>query len=242
MRPFVDSYKPSTSVLIFAARLRVVGVIGPIAAGKNTLMAASGLTIAGGETSRAQRPGETSYQRYYDFSDLQDREDARTNIYSGRYLQITAHPASGEFYASLPEHYDPSSPNLMDVTSAEYKRMQKARLIGNLTGVYIVPQDYNAWQSQWTGRDGEVDPDTRMSRTREAYDSMMACLPDIDIPFLVNDTVDESAARLRALAEGDQLSQEEWVRGRMTATQMLLDIRKANGLTDYPRTDKPFPL
>lgn len=227
MRPLVDAYIPSPDVQTFGRCLHVVGVIGPVAVGKNTLMTASGMTIASPETSREPRPGETSYQRYYDFTNPTDRNDARTNIQEGRYLQIAAHPASGEFYMSLPEHYDINTRNLMDVTAAEYKRMRKTGLIGNLAAVYVVPISYDAWQGQWRKRDGDVDTPTTRSRTREAYDSMLDCFSCPEIPFLVNEQVDKSAQRLRELAEGGTMNKEEWVHGRMIARQLLLDIAQS---------------
>lgn len=234
MRPSVDRYQPSDEVLNFAAKLHVVGVIGPVAAGKNTLMAASGLAIAGAETSREPRPGETSYRRYYDFTNSADRDEVRINILQGRYLQIAAHPASGEFYTSLPEHYDDSSPNLMDVTAVEYRRMQQAKLVGNLSAVYIVPSTYDEWRERWYGRDGEVDTHTLVSRTREAHDSIVACLGDPNIPFLVNNDIDESAQRFRELAMGDTLSNGEHTLGRVVAQQLVVSIRHSGLLELAP--------
>jgi len=220
--PYVPHYLPRLSVTNAMGKLTVSPVMGPVGIGKNTLMELSGLHRVTAKTSRPARPGDTIYNRYYDFAKKADRHAVTCGIRDGTYVQMAIHPANGELYATTPKDYLKPGPNLLDVTTDEYERIKREGWFGMLKPMYIVTSTGEQWRSQWFGRDGD-NPPNYIGRTEEAKNSLEFCLSQPDLPIIINDDAIESAQLLREVALGETTLTPEYLEQGRAAAQLLLD-------------------
>lgn len=205
IQPEVETYQSCEAVAKYAGRLTIAAIIGPAGIGKNTLMNQvkdePKLHIATAVTSREKRESDTIYRRYYDFSTKRDQTAVRSRLDEGRYIQVASHPATGEIYATEQDDFHAYRTNLMDITAAEYVKMQNQGVFGCITPICIVTPTYDQWQRQWLGREQPTQKEY-LGRMQEARDSLAYCLGNSSVRYVINGYIPTSARRLTEAAHG----------------------------------------
>lgn len=205
IQPEVQTYQPCDAVATYAGRLTIAAIIGPAGIGKNTLMNQvsdqPNLHIATAVTSREKRESDTNYRRYYDLSTKRDQTAVRSRLDEGRYIQIASHSATGEIYATEQDDFHAYRTNLMDITAAEYVKMQDQGVFGCITPICIVTPTYGQWQRQWLGREQPSQKEYR-ARMQEARDSLTYCLGNSSVRYVINSYIPTAARRLAEVTHG----------------------------------------
>jgi guanylate kinase len=203
-------YRPNNEVLEHIAGVNFVGVVGPTAVGKTTVINAAAkqspsLRQVVFTTSRQPRLGEHNGVDYH----FRDRAHMEERISRGEYVNV-APVAFGDLYASAPEDYLTSgiavAAILADVVPTFRRLPFRACHI-----VYIVPPNWDTWQQRIRAH-GFTD-EQLAKRISEAERSLEFAQSEPNLLFVINNELSVSTIDFVHLARGQALD------GRQTANQ-----------------------
>jgi guanylate kinase len=200
----IKNYQPAPHVLDRLKQVDFVAVVGPTAAGKNSVMAAAAgkqpaLHSVLNNTSRVPRPGE---RPGLDFNFL-TRAEMEVKIEQGGYAQV-APTILDDLYATSPESYTTEGIAMMPVM-AEAVPTFRSLPFKRQRYIYIVPPDWQTWQERIKVR--AFTPEQMEHRLKEAKESLQFALDDTETLFVINDQLDQAAADFIAIALGQPLSE-----------------------------------
>jgi hypothetical protein len=164
------------------------------------------------------------FRRFLNLNQAADRAEILAKLSGREYVQAASPAANGNFYGSEPIDYP--TPNMgINTLTREYYRLAGANPFGRLTGVFMVPESFDEWQTRWLSRSAGLPAD-HQARMREARDSLELAVGDQDLYFLLNaDGQQESTAKLlRDIAEGYQLPLEDQEQARNAAAGILHEL------------------
>ncbi len=222
-----SDYQPAPHVLDHLKQVRFVAVIGPTAAGKNTVIAAAQVRepqihLVLNNTSRASRPGEQEGRDYRFLT----RAAMEARIAKGEYAQV-APSLFGDYYATAPEDYRASGTMAMPVLAAAVP-VFRALPFKEFRTIFILPPDYETWQVRIAVHGFE--PEALHKRLVEAESSLVFALEDEQTHLVINQDIKTAAANFVTLALGkpmDSRLQADQSRAREIAGELLSRLRAA---------------
>jgi guanylate kinase len=196
-----EDYTASPEVLEKLKQVDFVGLVGPTAAGKSTLIHAAVAAEPAQfkevlvTSSRALRPGERQDK------DMHFRSKAAmlAGIKARRFVQIMVHP-SGDIYATAGEDYPgPGVTALMPVLAAVIP-VFRAQPFKRFRLVYVLPPDIGTWLERIETHGFTLQQ--RAQRFEEAKASIRIALDTPDMLFMVSETPEQAVADLQELLGG----------------------------------------
>jgi len=195
-------YQPNAATRAQVANIDAVAVVGPSAVGKDSVMTASGLHIAKGQTSRSRRPNELSnpHSGYTFVCDTESRDKAIEDLRAGNYVQGAMY-ATGEFYGLLAGDFPIDGTALIDVAAREHRKLRASNLFRSTVGIYVVAPSFSVWQRRLEKSD-RLNDEYYPERMAEACSSLIQSLADPDLHLLNNGDLKLAADELMGVATG----------------------------------------
>jgi guanylate kinase len=189
-------YRPAPQVLDHLNSVDFVGVVGPTASGKTTLLKAAlqrepRLRRVPSSTSRAPRPGERDG---VDFRFL-SKEVMQERIQRSEYVQV-APAVLGDLYATAPEDYATDGIAILEVLAAAVP-VFRGLPFKSVRTIYVVPPSWDEWQQRIAAH--QFTPEQRQKRLAEARQSLQFALHDEHTQFVINQDTSTATADLIAL-------------------------------------------
>jgi guanylate kinase len=218
LRTLVASYKPSPKVLQDMANIQVLGLVGPSASGKTTIIkalikASPRVKFILDETSRAPRPNEVSSVDFL----FRTKEEILQNAKAGKLVQVAIGP-NDDLYCTHLSSYPTGAIGIIALVPPAVKEFRQLP-IKSFQAAFIVPYNFEAWQ-QWLTKQakaGDWSQEKLQSRLAEAKQSYEFALNDKSIQFVLNDKIDQAVKRLEQVVAGQPPADEQ--QARTTATE-----------------------
>lgn len=203
LRTLVASYRPGPKVLRDMANIQVLGTVGPSASGKTTLMKAlvaksPKVKFILDETSRAPRPEEVNGVDFL----FRTKDEILQDVKDGELVQVALGP-NGDLYATRISSYPKEGIGVVALVPPAVREFHKLP-IKSFQAAFIVPETYDKWQ-QWLAKQAKAGSWSReklRSRLAEAKQSYEFALNNSNTRFILNDTIELAAKRLKQVAHG----------------------------------------
>jgi guanylate kinase len=222
-----DGYLPNGVTSAYMMRQSGEAVLGPVASGKDTLLAMvqddPRIERIYSDTSRPERPSEADgkdFNRRFDIMNDFDFGELLYRLRAGDFAQATTHPKTGEFYGTDLSEYRRARTHLavpvMSLLASEFDALQRKRRFKELGGTMVVVDDFVDYlDNRWSKRE-----EPTRERAEEAFLCLCIGLGYSGMRFVVNDDKDKAAERLRK-ALTSSYSEQESAQGRIAAENML---------------------
>lgn len=177
-------YTPSQDVLDYLHRVDFVGVVGPTAVGKSTLISRAlerdpSLHLVCSTTSREPRPGELSGDGMH----FRSQAKMEQRIAAREYVQMLR--LFNNIYATAPEDYTEEGISILPM-AADAAAVFRSLPFHSLRIIYVLPPSLEVWRDRIEGRaTNELD-----KRMAEAVISLQFALQNSDVVFVLNDDLD----------------------------------------------------
>jgi guanylate kinase len=193
----MTDYQPSPAVLAYVRNVDFVGVVGPTAVGKSTLIERAmtrdrSIHLVRSTTSRDPRPGEV------DGVDMHFRSMAHMEARRAHHEYITAVQLFGNIYATAPEDCSDSGVSVLPMAAAAAPQYA-ALPFHSFRTVFILPPSYETWMARIAGR----ATNELQKRMQEATLSLQFALATPGIVFVLNDDLDIATEEFIAILHGD---------------------------------------
>lgn len=217
-------YEPSPEVQRQIGEIVLYAVVGPSGSGKDSVMDhlaenwpdRFGRVV--GDASRRPRKGEVDGQTYH----FRTKDEMAKDLLAQRYVQVA--PGSlGNFYGTRISEYPKDKISLMAIQA---RVMQGLNSLGfkRLVWLQLVPKSHDDWLN-WQQNHDHTAEDTS-ERLEEGADSYTKALLNRDAYFILNDSIDDAAARIVQVADGrrpaDERDAREIAVNNMEALKKLL--------------------
>lgn len=222
-----SDYRPNDVVLSTLKQVRFVGVVGPTAVGKSTVVKQAreldpSIHIVLSTVSRVPREGERDGVDYH----FRSREEMLHRIEKREFVQV---PPSllGDIYATAPEDYTTHGTSVLAVIADAIPTFRALPFQNNCT-IFVLPPDYASWQERIGHHN--FTPEQLEKRLQEAARSFKFACEDEQAFFVLNDDLDVAAEEFVALIHGEQPDAEQQHACRELARSLYEQLRTA--LTD----------
>lgn len=220
-----NNYKPNAAVLERLKDIHFVGVVGPTASGKSTLIKGAlerepGLHLVRNHTSRAPREGEQDRSEYF----FHPRQEMEWRIARGEYVQV-APSVFGDLYATGPDDYAADGISVLPIL-ADAVPIFRELPFKQFDCIFVVPPDWNTWLQRISHHRFTLDKLER--RMQEAERSLAYVLADQAVKMIVDLDVQTGVEDLLTLILGKPLSPRlaaDQQRGREIAGDLLIRMR-----------------
>lgn len=213
LKTLIESYQPSSQTKTAASHIKMLATVGPSASGKTTIMRALAaadpdFSLAVGESSRPPRPNEG------ELGDMVHRAENEIikDLKAGNLLQVVIGP-NGYLYCTRPQDFSPQKINLYPLIPQGVRQFRALEL-ESFAAAFIVPASFEQWQD-WLNNQASISgwtAEQKAGRLAEAKISYDFALNDKDMHFVLNDSVDKAAKRLRQVGLGQTPDEEEQAR------------------------------
>jgi guanylate kinase len=225
----LDGYTPSSESLKTLQTLPLVLMVGPTAAGRNTLI--NLLTQTGryhyivSDTTRPPRLNngilEQDGREYW----FKTETEFLSGLQAGRYLEaavIHRQQVSGISIAELERaaEADKIAIDEIEVVGAASIHAYKP----NALFIFLLPPTFDIWMQRIRGR-GDIDEDELRRRLESAQEEIAFGLSRDYYQFVVNYEIHEAAVAVDELANGRALDPQKQQIGRSHAEQLLIDVQ-----------------
>lgn len=228
-RAVLDGYRPSDESLALLRDIPFVLLVGPTAAGRNTLI---NLLVGTGryhytisDTTRQPRANngvmEQNGVEYW----FKSEDEFLQGLQQGAYLEaavIHNQQVSGISIAELERARESGKIAIdeIEVVGAEVVHGYKADALF----VFLLPPTFEVWMQRLRGR-GAMEEDEVRRRLASARDEISAALEADYYQFVINNEIHEAAVAVDELANGRPVDDEKQQRGRDHAEQLLVDVQ-----------------
>jgi guanylate kinase len=226
----LKNYKPTPQTAALIKQTTILLLVGPTGGGKDSLKQA--LLARGGyhkiisHTSRPPRINQGVPEqegKEYHFIDVRTAE-----CMVEEHAFVEAKTYSGNIYgtsvAEIQAAHDGSEIAVMDLEVqgvAEYKAIDP-----NIIAVFLLPPDFETWQSRLRGRYGEtVDPADLRRRMQTALHEIDQLLATDYYFTVINKTLDSSVAEVQAIVASRQHDPAQEAAARQLARQLAAATR-----------------
>lgn len=224
----VENYLPRQTTVNLAQATRLVFLVGIAGAGKNTLASEllkdDDFQLIVSHTTRAPRTNndvlEVDGQNYHFISSAQ----AQTMIDGKEFVEVKYVHGTiyGTSVAEIQNIHDSGKIGLADIDVQGVDEYMA--LSSNITPIFILPPDYQTWQSRFISRYGDaVDQADILKRRQSAIKELRRVLAADYYHFVINDEITRAASVVRGIAEGD-ISEQANQRARQVAIELLAAI------------------
>jgi guanylate kinase len=218
---FAD-YHPNTTVLNALRQVHLVGVVGPTAVGKSTVVKRAkeldpSLHIVLSTVTRPPRPGEYDGVDYH----FRDRQSMLQRIQQREFVQV---PPSllGDLYATAPEDYSSEGVSVLAHLAQIVPTLRALPFAQNRT-VFVLPPSWDAWQERITHH--HFTPAQMGKRMAEALDSLAFACHDPEVIFVLNDQIDVAAEAFLAIVRGNAAPAEQQAACRALAASFMEQLQ-----------------
>lgn len=228
-KTLLENYRPSGDSLTLLQDIPFVLLVGPTAAGRNTLI---NLLVDTGryhynvsDTTRKPRTNngilEQNGVEYW----FKDEETFLQGLRDGAYLEaavIHNQQVSGMSIAELKRAHDSGkiAINEIEVDGAAHVHTYKP----NALFIFLLPPTFEIWMQRLRGR-GEMDEEEVRRRMASAVEEINIALDEDYYQFVINNEIHEAAVAVDELANGRTPDDEKQQLGRDHAEQLIIDIR-----------------
>lgn len=229
LKRLLDNYQASEDVIEVVKYSKLLFVVGISGAGKNTII--NQLLESGdyhriiSHTTREPRENygvmEQDGQEYHFINDttvtqmVENKEFVEAKLYG--------HNVYG---TSAQEIQKAKDENKIAITDIEVQGVQEYwNLSQNIKVVFIVPPDYDTWQTRLLNRyKNGIDREDLSRRRRIAREEIELALSKNYFQFVVNDNLDRAVHAVDRLAKGGPSDPQYQKRGREIAQQILQNL------------------
>lgn len=218
-------YKPNVVVLEQLKDIHFVGVVGPTASGKSTLIKGAigrepKLHMVRNHTSRPAREGEQDRNEIF----FHPRAEMEAKMARGEYVQV-APGFFGDLYATGPEDYSHDGICLLPILADAVPIMRELPF-KKIDVIFVVPPDWNTWLRRISRHNFTLDK--LELRMLEAERSLAFALADQEAKMLVDLDVQTGIDDLLTLIFDRPLSTRlalDQRRGREIAADLLMRMK-----------------
>ncbi|HSX32105.1 MAG TPA: hypothetical protein VLF43_02495 [Candidatus Saccharimonadales bacterium] len=220
-----SNYKPNAAVLERLKSVQFLGVVGPTAAGKSTLIKEAmarepSFHSVRNHTSRTPREGEQDRSEYM----FHPRQEMEWRIANGEYVQV-APSFFGDLYATGPDDYYPEGISVLPIL-ADAVPIFRGLPFQQTTFIFVVPPSWDVWLRRISHHHFTLDK--LELRMQEAERSLAYALADPDIKMLIDLDVETGVQDFLTLALDKPMSerlQTDQQRGREIAGDLLMRMK-----------------
>jgi guanylate kinase len=225
----LEHYKPSDKSIDILQKTPIVLLVGPTAAGRNTLI--NILTGTGryhyiaSDTTRAPRANngimEQNGREYW----FKTEEEVLQGLTDGEYIEaalIHRQQVSGANIHGLKLANSTGKIAITELTpegGTAYHDMKPTGLF-----IFLLPPSFNIWMQRLRAR-GEMPEAEVRRRLESAQEEIAEALRSDFYQFVINNEVHEAAMAVDELANGRVVDQEKQVMGRNHAEQLAIDVQ-----------------
>lgn len=225
----LKDYRPSPESIELIRDIRFVLLVGPTAAGRNTLinlLSASGrYHYVVSDTTRKPRSNNGVMERDGVEYWFKAEADFLKGLEQGAYLEaaiIHGQQVSGISIAELTRAKQSGkiAVDEVEVVGADNIHAFKSDALF----VFLLPPSFSVWMQRLRGR-GEMDEEEMRRRLESAREEIAMALERDYYQFVINNEIHEAAVAVDELANGRPVDDEKQRHGRDHAERLLIDIR-----------------
>ncbi|HSX29762.1 MAG TPA: hypothetical protein VLE73_04360 [Candidatus Saccharimonadales bacterium] len=222
------NYTPNPEVLERLKGIHFLGVVGPTAAGKSTLIKEAlarepSLHMVRNHTSRPPREGEQDRTEVI----FHPRQEMEWRIDKGEYVQV-APSFFGDLYATGPDDYSTDGIAVLPIL-ADAVPIFRTLPFKQFDCIFVVPPSWDVWLRRISHHHFTLDKLER--RMQEAERSLAYALVDPDIKMLIDLDVQTGVDDMLTLALGKPMSERlsaDQQRGRELAAELLMRMKQSD--------------
>lgn len=213
LHQLIENYQPSEQTAGAMQTVSLVGLVGPSATGKTTIMETLARSDPGfhyvvGETSRKPRDNEQNGVDYF----FRYRDEILEELKQGRLIQAIVGP-NGDLYCTRAENFSTTATNLFPLVPLGVKQF-RALPLKSFETAFVVPASFDLWQT-WLAKQakaGDWTAEKLKGRLAEAKHSFEFALQDKQTRFVLNDTTEKAIRRLQQVAQSQPPDDEATAR------------------------------
>ncbi|CAN5443016.1 hypothetical protein BH10PAT3_BH10PAT3_1400 [soil metagenome] len=225
----LKNYSPSRESQDFFSSVPMVILVGPTAAGRNTLI---NLLVATGryhmivsDTTRPPRMDNGKLEENGTTYWFKSEDDFLEGLKNGEYVEarlIHSQQVSGANIAEIHKAHDSGAIALKEIEingSIVYRKFKPDMLC-----VFLLPPTFDIWMKRLRGR-GHITKEELRRRLESAVAEISQALSLDYFQFVVNYEIHEAAVAVDEIANGRVLDETKQQVGRNHAEQLLIDVQ-----------------
>lgn len=225
----LEDYKPSLESIELLKACRPVLLVGPTAAGRNSLI---NLLVDTGryrfvvsDTTRKPRTNngiiEQDGREYW----FKSEDEFIRGLREGKYLEasiIHEQQVSGMSLRELQIAKQEDKTPINEIEPVGAKNI--ATYSSNVLFVFLLPPSFDVWMQRLRGR-GDIDEDEVIRRLRSAIKEIDNSLNEEYYQFVINNEIHDAAQAVDELANGREPDEEKQQKGRNHAEQLAVEVQ-----------------
>ena len=225
----LKNYKQSDESKDLFAQVPLVILVGPTAAGRNTLI---NLLVQTGryqmivsDTTRAPRMDNGKLEENGKVYWFKTEKEFLDGLKLGQYVEarlIHNQQVSGANIKEIRKAYDHGTIALKEIEingAISYRTFKP-----DLLSIFLLPPAFDVWMKRLSDR-GKIDEDEIRRRLESSVTEISLALSKDFFQFVINYEIHEAAQAVDEIANGRQLDAEKQQIGRNHAEQLLIDIQ-----------------
>ncbi len=220
-------YKLSKEALLSLSQTRLVVLVAPSSSGRNTLirhlLKTGDYYFIVSDTTRDMRsndgiPEQDGVEYWF-----RSEEEVLADIKAGKYLEAAVIHNQQVSGISIRELQKASDKQKIAITDAQIAGAENAiKLKPDTIAIFVLPPSFEEWQRRIKHR-GDMNPEEYKRRMESAAVEFADALKHDYYKFVINESVEEAAEQVNALAKLDIVDPEAQARGRDLAERLYLD-------------------
>lgn len=196
------NYGPNEDVQAAMKDYKLIIIAGLGHCGAHAVMATSSLPIV--KTRTTAKLPEQIADMYEPIQSAAHKEQAIDDLRKKNFVYAATHPRTGTFSGVLMDDLlDGIRPQVAPVFPGQRKRLRESGMFGELLEVYVVPGNYEVWESRLPRQDPPphkgLDYEYVYSRL-DARATLEEAVADKELHFIINDELDIAARDLWGFA------------------------------------------
>ncbi len=225
----LKDYKQSDASKKLFAQVPLVILVGPTAAGRNTLI---NLLVQTGryqmimsDTTRAPRMDNGKLEENGKVYWFKSEEEVLKGLRNGEYVEarlVHNQQVSGANIKEIRKAYDHGAIALkeIEINGAISYRSYKPDLLS----IFLLPPAFDVWMKRLRER-GEIDDEEVRRRLESSVSEISLALSKDFFQFVINHEIHEAAQAVDEIANGRKLDPEKQQLGRNHAEQLLIEVQ-----------------
>jgi guanylate kinase len=185
----LKNYKPNIEVIDLLNQIKVVLLVAPAAAGRNTII--RNMIMTGkyyyliSDTTRKPRINNGVPERDGEEYWFRTEEEFLAGLKRGEYIEAAVIHEQQVSGTSIHEVREALSRNLIAITDIDIQGCDFLRDFANADNIFVLPPDFDEWMRRMDGR-GAMEPSEKKRRLQSAVHEISEALKRPYFKFLVN--------------------------------------------------------